>query len=122
MGTPYLIPTAPANQQFTISLGAIVYTIKLRWNAFNNAWTLYISDNLGNPILSGVAVITGADLLAQFEYLGIGGAGAQMYAQGPTGDSVPDFSTMGSTSNLYFVTPRIFALNLSILGGPDVLG
>lgn len=97
------IPFVPGTPQtMQISLAGIVYGIKVRWCDPASCWTMDISDANGNPIIQGVPIITGADLLSQFEYLGIGGA---LIAQTDTdADAVPTFDNLGSQAGLYFVT------------------
>ena len=103
MSTPYEIPLAAQNQQFTIALAGVTYTLKFRWCAPATAWTLNISDQLGNPIVSGLQVVTGADLLEQFAYLGIGGALVAQSDFDPL--AVPTYANLGTTGHLFFVTP-----------------
>ena len=62
-------------------------------------WELDISDNKGNPLVCGIPLITGADLLAQYGYLNFG---AQMYcATDVNHDIVPQFFDLGIDSHLY---------------------
>jgi len=103
MSTPYLIPLQPTPQTLTISLAGIQYQLTAKWNNISQNWNVDIADNNGNPILTGIAMVTGADLLEQFKYLEIGG---MLLAQ--TSSNVvapPTFTNLGSDGNLYFVTP-----------------
>jgi hypothetical protein len=99
----YVIPLIPANQEFNISLAGVSYHLKVKWNKFSNAWVLDIQDIQQNNILTGVPMITGCDLLEQYSYLGIGGAMVVQSTNNP--DLVPDFKTLGSTGNLFFIIP-----------------
>jgi hypothetical protein len=104
MATPFLIPLQPTNQVFTITLGGVQYQFTVKWNDANQAWTLDIADATGaNPIVSGIPIVTGADLLAPYGYLNFGG---QLIAQ-TTNDTnaVPTLANLGSAGNLYFVVP-----------------
>ncbi len=98
------IPFVPGQpQQMQISLNGTVYSIKARWCDPANCWMMDLSDSSGNPILLGVPLVTGADLLDQYEYLGIGGA---LIVQTDNDvDAVPTFANHGSQAGLYFVTP-----------------
>lgn len=98
------IPTQPQNQQFTVSLGGTTYTMRLKWNAANQSWVMDLMDSQQNPILSGVPVVTGADLLAQFKYLGI--AGAVVAQSDYDADEVPNYASLGSTGHLYYLSPQ----------------
>lgn len=103
MATPFLIPLQPTNQNFAITLAGVQYQVTVRWNDANQAWTLDIADSNGNAIVSGIAVVTGVDLLAPYKYLNFGG---ELIAQTTNDvDAVPNFSNLGSTGNLYFVVP-----------------
>lgn len=105
--TAYLVPLLPQAQDFFISLNGTTYYFQTRWNAPNNAWTLDISDANQNQLVTGLALITGCDLLEQFYHLGIGGALVVQSANDPT--LVPNYSTLGTTGNLYFLLPEIIA-------------
>lgn len=101
MATAYLIPLQDTNQTIQIMLAGTLYTLTVRWNDMNQAWTLDIADASGVAIVSGIPVITGPDLLAPYKHLGIGG---QLVAQTTNDtDAVPTFDNLGSTGNLYFV-------------------
>jgi len=99
----YVIPLIPANQEFDISLAGVSYHLKIKWNKFTNSWVLDIQDSQQNDILVGVPMVTGCDLLEQYEYLGIGGAMVVQSTNNP--DLVPDYNTLGSTGNLFFIIP-----------------
>jgi hypothetical protein len=105
----YTIPLIPQNQEFDISLNGVTYHLRVKWNSFSAAWILYIEDSQRNPILSGLPLVTGCDLLEQFEYLGFGGA---MVVQSTTDpDLVPNYASLGSTGNLFFIIPAATAVN-----------
>ena len=103
MSTAYEIPITPGvPQTFTISLAGVFYNLTVRWSTSMAAWFLDLADASNNFLLNGVPLVTGADLLAQYEYLGIGG---MLVVQSDNDLSlVPDFSTLGVTGHLYFVT------------------
>ena len=101
MSTPFLIPLQPINQRFIISLAGVQYQFTVRWNNMNQAWTLDIADSSGNAIISGIAIVTGGDLLEPYGYLNFG---FQLIAQTTNDtDAVPTFTNLGSTANLYAV-------------------
>lgn len=108
MATVYEIPTQPNPTTQRITLNGVTYTLTLTWNEFAGpagAWVLDIADANNNPIASGLPLVTGADLLAQFEYLGIGGGGGLVVQSDHDPDLVPSFTTLGSTGHLFFVSP-----------------
>jgi Domain of unknown function (DUF6983) len=99
----YEIPTSPQPQTFSISLNGVSYQLTLTWCDPASCWLLEIDDANGNQIVAGIPLVTGVDLLAQYEHLGIGG---QLFAQ-TDGDpgAPPTFDNLGTTGHLYFVVP-----------------
>lgn len=90
-------------QRYTVSLAGVFYQFTLKWNPAGPCWLLDIADDAGEPVLLGVPLLTGADLLEQFEYLGIGGA--LVIQSDKSIDEVPTFTSLGTFSHIYFVTP-----------------
>jgi len=92
---------ASTAQRFNVSLVGVSYVMKVRWCAPANSWVLDIADANDVPIVSGIPMITGADLLEQYGYLGIGG---QLICQSDDDtDAVPTFDNLGNIGRLYFV-------------------
>lgn len=101
MSTPYEIPLIAAAQQITISLASVTYTLTVKWNDEANVWVLDIADANNNPILTGIPLVTGTDLLGQFAYLNFGG---KLIAQTDYNLTLPpSYTDLGSTGHLYFV-------------------
>jgi len=100
--TPYRIPLTSSQQQLGISLGGTVYTLTLSFNSNANSWTLDIADQSGNNIVTGIALVTGCDLLGQYGYLNFGGSLVAMTDYDT--DAVPTYSNLGDNGNLYFIT------------------
>jgi len=98
------VPLSPNPQQLTIQLAGVTYTLRVRWIASaEGGWCLDIGDSANNPILDGVMLVTGADLLAQYPHLNFGG---KLGVQTDHDLSAPPtFGNLGLTSHLYFVTP-----------------
>ena len=104
MSTALEIPLSPNPQYFQISIGNTNYNYNLNlwWNNITGCWVLDIADEESNPILYGIPLVTGADLLEQYDYLGFGG---QLIAQTDFDITAPPtFSNLGDTGHLYFVT------------------
>lgn len=100
-GVPVEIPTLPRSQRFAISLNEVLYNVRIVWNAPSRCWIMDILDQEHNPILSGVPLVTGANLLEQFNYLELGG---QMLVQSDDNvDAVPTFANLGTIGHLYYV-------------------
>lgn len=100
--TVYEIPLSGANQTFPITLGTTEYRLTFVYRKATDAgWIMDIADTEGVAIVSGISLVTGADLLAQYAYLGIGGS-LYVTTDGDA-DAVPTFDNLGSTAHLYWV-------------------
>jgi hypothetical protein len=100
-----LVPLAGVNERFTITLGA-TYGFQIIWRddpCGMGGWFLDIADALGNPLIQGLPMRAGQDLLAQYGYLGFTGQLWMQTAQDPTAD--PTFDNLGTDCNMYWVTP-----------------
>jgi hypothetical protein len=102
MTTYFEIPLSPQPETFNIALAGVTYGFTVRWNVQNASWIIDIADASGNPIVSGIPMVTGADLLEQFAYLGLNFALIAQTDNAP--DVVPTFETLGQTSHLYAIT------------------
>ena len=99
--TPYTVPTQPTNQTFSVMMAGVQRQLTVRWNQMNAAWHLDLADTLGNPVLTGLPLITGTDLLAPFKYMNFGGQLIAQTANDAT--AVPTLANLGSGANLYFL-------------------
>ncbi len=90
-------------QTCTVVLGGVEYTLTLNYrNIPDGGWVLDIADSLSNPIVSGIPLVTGADLLGQYAYLGLGGG---LWVQTLSDqDAPPTFDNLGGDGKLYWVT------------------
>jgi Domain of unknown function (DUF6983) len=102
MAQTYEIPLKSVPQIFTITLNTVVYTVLIQWRD-GVGWVLDIGDSQNNPIVSGIPLVTGADLLGQLAYLDINGILFCQTDNDP--DAVPTFDNLGVGSHLYFKTP-----------------
>lgn len=99
------IPFTPGggNQTFALEINATTYRIALNWRAARAAgWTLDISDPTGDVLVSGIPLVTGADLLAPYRHLGLGAA-LYVRTDGDP-DVTPTFDSLGRTSRLIWET------------------
>lgn len=98
------IPLQPRAQRLKIEMNGIEYILRFRWNGVSNCWIMDIADSSNVPLVNGIPLITGANLLDQFNYLRIGnGVKMLVYTFGDP-DGVPTYTSLGDTSRLYFVT------------------
>lgn len=101
MATSYEIPLTPEAQTFVIALGGVNYKLTFRWCDPVACWMLDIADGAGVAICSGLALVTGTDILGQFAYLGIAG---QLIVQSfGKIDAIPGYADLGVHSALFFV-------------------
>lgn len=95
------IPLIAAAQSFSVTLVGVTYSMKVRWCVPSACWILDIADTNDVPIVSGIPMITGADLLEQYGYLGIGG---MLFVQTDNDtNAVPTYDNLGSLGRLFFV-------------------
>lgn len=98
----YEIPLTPTPQRFGITLAQVEYVVTFYWAAApGGGWTLDIADSAGRPMIGGIAVVTGANLLAGYEYLGFSGTLAVQTDHDT--DAIPTFNNLGLTSHVLFV-------------------
>lgn len=96
------IPLPGGNTTFTVTLGSTDYRFSLTYRDAKEAgWVLDIADLEGAVIAAGIPLVTGADLLAQYPYLGIGG----QLVVGTTGDpyAIPTWANLGDACKLYWI-------------------
>jgi hypothetical protein len=104
MTTTVELPLRGGPQTLGFMLKAMQYRAKLSWNAIAECWILDIADNTDTPIINGIALVTGADLLEQFQYLNFGGMLYVINDIAPV-DAVPGWNDLGQTGHVYFTTP-----------------
>ena len=95
------IPTSPTAQTFQIALGDVLYQVTLRWIGAQGAWNLDLGDANGVPVLCGLPVLPGVDLLAQYAYLGIGGS--IVVSNDPDPGNPPTYEGLGGDGRIYYV-------------------
>lgn len=107
MSQTFRLPLAGANETFNITLNGVTYNMLVIWRDDPNGeggWCLDILTSQNVPLVQGVPLITGADLLEQYAYLGIGGSLFVQTVQDPA--APPTFDNLGTDANVYFVTPQ----------------
>lgn len=115
--TPYEIPLSSEPQTFAIALAEKTYQLTFTWNPSTASWVLDIADEQRLPIISGIPVITGLDLLAQYGYLGLGGS-IVVQTDG-SGSLVPQID---GNSTVPVVGPGAwFIIGSSVLGGGNAI-
>ena len=98
----YEIPLSPVAQRFPILLNGMRLHITMAWRNVGGAgWVIDLHDMADAPIVQGIPLVTGADLLAQFKHLGIPG-GIFASTDGDM-DAVPTFTNIGIDSHVWFM-------------------
>lgn len=120
----YEVPLIASPQAFSIQLGGTTYNLVFLYHTANagfitapvgiatndgsqidtnviGGWVLDINDIRNQPIVCGIPLVTGIDLLYQYKYLGFGGSLVVSSDGSPT--TVPTFTNLGTISHLYFV-------------------
>ena len=94
------IPLSAQPQTLTVKINGTNYQLRIQWNIPMDGWVIDISDANGVAILAGVPLVTGANLLGQYEYLGFD---FELFCQ-TDGDiySPPTYENLGSSGHLYF--------------------
>ena len=100
--TPYEIPFRSQPQTFTIALVGVLYRLSTRWCAATDSWLLDIYGQDELPLLLGVPLITGTDLLGQYKHLGIGGS-IVVQTLGNV-ERVPGFADLGASGLVFFIS------------------
>jgi hypothetical protein len=100
--TAYEIPLTPQAQTLAIALAGVTYNLTLQWRSVDalGGWVLDIADVNNNPLLLGMPLVTGTNLLAPFAYLGI--AGALYVLTDGNALAVPTYANLGTLAHLYF--------------------
>lgn len=109
MPTYYEIPLSGTPQVFNIALpmsGSALNTAYRLLFQYRNApmggWFMDIMDSNANPIICGIPLVPGVDLLAQYAYLNLGGA-MLVYSDGVL-EAPPTFDNLGSGGHVIWAT------------------
>lgn len=96
----YEVPLSKSCQKFNIQLDGTAYNLKAVWRDVAG-WVLDISDSHENPLLLGVPMVPGVNLLEQYPELGINGALVVVCDKGAP--EYPTENNIGVFSHLIFV-------------------
>ena len=104
------IPTRPGRPfSESVSLQGVTYTLVFKWNTVANVWTIDFLDDTGvTPIIRGIPLVTGCDLLEQFAYLPLAARlilTVMTIGPGLSPDNVPNFLDLGIDGRLYATMP-----------------
>jgi hypothetical protein len=110
MATVAEIPTENGHPFYeVITWGGVSRTLYFKWNTVTQCWVLDIYDATGSlPLLTGLPMITGTDILGQFGYMALAASTVMtVMSIGPfvSPDAVPDFANLGEDGHIYLLTP-----------------
>lgn len=94
------VPLSAKPQSLQITLANVAYLFTVQWRT-GAGWVLDIASQDADPIVQGLPLVTGTDLLGQYKYLGI--PGALVVFTDADLDAVPTYENLGTESHLYFV-------------------
>jgi hypothetical protein len=97
------IPLLGTTQRLSITLNGINYIFRLRY-CFTpmGGWILDIYDQNASPLICGIPLVTGCDLIGQYRYVGI--PGSLYCASDGDPQEAPHFDNLGTGSHLYWWT------------------
>lgn len=100
----FLVPLLNIPQDFTISLAGKDYRIVSKFNdAADGGWVLdFYDEESGEPLVMNIPMVTGCDLLEQYEYLEFNGK--LIVSSDGDESTTPTLESLGVESNLYFKT------------------
>lgn len=96
------IPLINAPQKLRTVIAGKQYQFKIVWNQIHGAWILDIADQSGLIIITGIALVPGADLLEQHRHLGMH-FGLRCFPDGNINEPIR-YDNLGTTSHLVVVT------------------
>jgi hypothetical protein len=105
MAKVYTVPLTNAAQTLSISLGGTTYSLRVLWNKYMGTYCMDVATSTGTPILNSVPLVTGANLLEQYGYLGLANNGALLVQSDSNPLTPPTYESLGQTSQLYYVAP-----------------
>lgn len=99
----YEIPLTADPQKFTIRLSGTDYVIRLYYlNTDEGGWVIDIGTSNNVAIVNGIPLLTGTNLLEQYDHLGFAG---RLWVQTKSNpNAVPTWENLGIESFLFWVT------------------
>jgi hypothetical protein len=94
------IPLTADNQQFSIIIAGTTYRISITWR--DVYWIMDLRDDRSDPVILGMPLVTGADLLAQYGYLRLGFQ--LVVACDDSSQDYPTKNDLGTGSHLLIIT------------------
>lgn len=104
MATIQEFPLRAEAQQMTIQLGITSYAVRFGWcDTPDGGWFIDIADIDGNPLVQGLPLTAGENVLQQFDYLGFPG---EIRVMTDSSDLVePTYANLGTNGKVLFIAP-----------------
>ncbi|WP_283149018.1 phage baseplate plug family protein [Silvimonas soli] len=103
MPSYFEIPLSATPQTFPITLSGVDYRMTVQFrNADQGGWVLDVADGQSNPLVQGIPLVTGVNLLAPYGHLGFTGRLWVQTTNDP--DAIPTYANLGTDSHVYWVT------------------
>jgi len=93
------IPLTADNQQFSITLAGTTWQVRILWRG--SCWVMDLQDERGEALVSGLPLVTGVDLLAQYAWLQPGIK--LIVVCDANGQDYPTQTDLGSSSHLVVI-------------------
>jgi hypothetical protein len=94
------IPLSADNQQFATSIAGTTYSMRILWRG--NCWVMDLYNSSSTPLIQGVPLISGTNLLEQYRHMELGFA--LVVACDNPQQEYPTQYDLGTTSHLYLIT------------------
>lgn len=105
----YIIPFSNEPEEFSCSFGGKTLKFKTKWNDSFAQWQVDVIDAKTESVLSyGIPLVTGCDLLAPFDYLGLEG---HIFVKSEGDDLPPTVDNLGKTCFVYYTPEDIPAFD-----------
>lgn len=92
----YEIPLRSGNQKFNVTLDKTIYKLRLIYRV--NEWYLDILDTSEKPLITGLLICPGIDLLEQYKHI----IPHSLYVTNSNPDELTTFDSLGSKIKLYY--------------------
>lgn len=98
----FTIPLTNVPQRFAIELAGRALIVVSKWNAEMPAWEIDLLDGVtAQPLITSLPLVSGSDLLSQFQHLGIPGQ-LIIYTEGDA-LAPPTLDNLGAEADLYYL-------------------
>lgn len=94
------IPLSADNQHFAISIDGVMYNMNILWRG--TFWVLDLQDSGGAPLILGIPLVAGTNLLEQYNHMQLDFA-MVVECDNPQ-QEYPTQYDLGATSHLYLIT------------------